>query len=196
MDNSYCIHLIRHLPTAGNKKRQYIGWTDEPILEPDCDFKSTLNVSKLYGSDLLRAKQTAEVYFSNIFYNEDCAWRECYFGEFEGKTYAHLESDLDYRNWIDDPYGKAPRGGESLLEVEARIVPALMKVPDQSVVVTHGGPIRILLTLFSFDEKEFWSWEIPHGSCFRLEWESEKAFQEGKKCTSILAVPITANERM
>ena len=27
------IHLMRHLPTAGNKQRRYIGWTDEPIVE-------------------------------------------------------------------------------------------------------------------------------------------------------------------
>ena len=34
---------------------------------------------------------------------------------------------------------------------------------------------------------------IPHGTGYRLEWESEKAFKEGESCTSISAVPITAN---
>ena len=71
-------------------------------------------------------------------------------------------------------------GGESLTELETRVVAALKQLPNEAVVVTHGGPIRVILTKFSPEEKEFWSWDIPHGTGYRLEWESDKAFKEGK----------------
>ena len=86
--------------------------------------------------------------------------------------------------------------GESLTDLEMRVVAALKQLPNKAVVVTHGGPIRVVLTKFSPEEKGFWSWDIPHGTGYRLEWESDKAFKEGKSCTSISAVPITANETM
>ena len=35
MADRFVLHLIRHLPTAGNEQRKYIGWTDEPIVAMD-----------------------------------------------------------------------------------------------------------------------------------------------------------------
>ena len=48
------------------------------------------------------------------------------------------------------------------------------------LIVTHGGPIRVHPDEVFAREKEFWSWKIPHGTGYRLEWESEQAFKEGK----------------
>ena len=196
MGRCFTIHLIRHLPTAGNKEKRYIGWTDEPILESTASFRDLTSTESLYGSDLLRARQTAAFYFPTAVYSEDSKWRECNFGEFEGKTYEDLEKKEAYRKWIDDPYRNAPTEGESLKDVESRVLLALLEVPNQAVIVTHGGPIRVILTKFSSEEKEFWSWDIPHGSGYRLEWESEKAFKEGKPCTSILVAHRTAKGSM
>ena len=56
-----------------------------------------------------RAKQSAALYFPQASIEADASWRECNFGEFEGKTYAELEKNKDYRKWIDDPYAFAPR---------------------------------------------------------------------------------------
>jgi alpha-ribazole phosphatase len=195
MAHSFVLHLIRHLPTLGNQERKYIGWTDEPILKTS-EWRLDLPdmPQHVYSSDLLRAKQSAALYFPQVTFQADASWRECNFGVFEGKTYAQLEKNKDYRNWIDNPYTISPLDGESLADVETRVVNALKKLPNKAVVVTHGGPIRAILTKFSPDEKNFWSWSIPHGTGYRLEWESEKAFEEGKACTYLSAVPITANE--
>ncbi|WP_318616966.1 histidine phosphatase family protein [Sporosarcina sp. YIM B06819] len=192
MDDRFVLHVIRHLPTAGNEQRKYIGWTDEPILETGA--RCLVPAQVVVGSDLLRAKQTAALYYPEVAYEADPNWRECHFGDFEGKTYADLEKDIDYRRWIDDPYSYAPRGGESLVALEQRVLSALKQVPNGAVIVTHGGPIRLLLTKFSPVDKGFWSWSIPHGKGYRLEWASEQAFKEGNSCISLLAVPITANE--
>lgn len=194
MAHRFVLHVIRHLPTAGNKGRKYIGWTDEPIIVTD--LQGDLAATQVVGSDLLRARQTAALYFPTADYEADCRWRECNFGDFEGKTYADLEKDKDYRNWIDDPYAIAPRGGESLVAVEQRVLSAFKQLSGGTVIVTHGGPIRVLLTKFSPEEKAFWSWDIPHGTGYRLEWQSEQAFKEGKQCVSLSAVPIMANGTM
>ncbi len=194
MDHGFVLYLIRHLPTAGNEERKYIGWTDEPILATTT--RSQIPTQVVSGSDLLRARQTAELYFPQATYEANSSWRECNFGDFEGKTYADLEQDKHYRKWIDDPYTNAPHGGESLSHVEQRVLTVLKQLSSGAVVVTHGGPIRVILTKFSPMEKEFWSWDIPHGTGYRLEWESEEAFKEAKACTSISAVPIMASGTM
>ncbi|MFJ7934274.1 histidine phosphatase family protein [Sporosarcina sp. NPDC096371] len=194
MDDRFVLTIIRHLPTAGNQERKYIGWTDEPIVATATNCQHDARF--VYGSDLVRARQTAALYFPDAKYHADSDWRECHFGDFEGKTYADLEKEKDYRQWIDDPYTYAPRGGESLIALEKRVLSALKRVSNGAVIVTHGGPIRLILTRFSPVEKAFWSWDIPHGSGYRLEWPSEQAFKEGQRCTSLSAVPITANETM
>lgn len=195
MADGFVLYLIRHLPTAGNRERKYIGWTDEPILGlVEWNSYGCLAPAQfVYGSDLRRARQSAALYFPQASFQADASWRECNFGDFEGKTYAQLEMNSDYRKWIDNPYATVPPGGESLKDVEERVLAALKKLPNKAVVVTHGGPIRAILTKFSPDKREFWSWDIPHGTGYCLEWESDKAFKEGKLCTSISAVPITAN---
>lgn len=194
MADRFVLLLIRHLPTRGNQERRYIGWTDESIIEWTHGHRCLISTPIVFGSDLSRTQQSAAVYFPEATFITDPRWRECNFGVFEGKTYADLEKNEDYRRWIDDPGGNPPPEGESLAQLKKRVLAVLKEMPNDAVVMTHGGPIRVLLTTFSQEEKAFWSWEIPHGSAYRLEWENAMAFKEGKACTSISAVPITANE--
>lgn len=192
MAGDHHLYLIRHLPTAGNRERKYIGWTDEPI-EPVEEFRRFAQSDSriVYGSDLQRARQTAALWMPGADYVADAGLRECHFGDFEGKTYAELEKDKDYRNWLDDPYTFAPRGGENLTDVEKRVLEALVSLPNGAVVVTHGGPIRIALTRFSPERRDFWSWQVPHGSIWKLGWSSHDEMKEGLRCVSLSEVPIT-----
>lgn len=186
--------IIRHLPTAGNRKRQYIGWTDEPILETHVQ---ALNENRpvIYGSDLQRAEQTAARLFPRAQYQSNAHFRECNFGEFEGKTYAQLEKDTHYRSWIDDPVSVKPPGGESLGQVEHRVLEAFHQLPPGACVITHGGPIRLLLARFAPDVRDFWSWDVPHGAVYRFRWDSERGWKEGCRCTSLSVERLTAKER-
>ncbi|MCZ2260695.1 histidine phosphatase family protein [Sporosarcina sp. G11-34] len=198
MDSRVSLTLIRHLPTLGNQQRQYIGWTDEAIVDINgTNSKLPWEPKTVYGSDLLRAKESAALYFPEATYKPDWRFRESHFGDWEGKTYDTLKDNKTYRNWIDNPYGHAPPNGESLLETETRVVAAVAALPDDEknhFVVTHGGPIRLLLTQLSPMKQDFWSWMIPHGSIWRLEWDNINDFKEGKRCTSLSEVPITGNE--
>lgn len=194
----FVLTLIRHLPTEGNLKRQYIGWTDESILPvPQNDVEFPWQPETVYGSDLRRCLESAKLYFPHATYKSDARFRESFFGDWEGKTYALLKENRQYRNWIDHPEVEKPPNGESLQDVESRVVSALSHLPpDEShyFIVTHGGPIRILLTKYSPEVSDFWSWQVPHGSAFRLEWENVEAFKEGKRCVSLSVVPTTASE--
>lgn len=189
--------LMRHLPTIGNQQRQYIGWTDESIVDigiVNCEMP--WKPENVYGSDLRRCQESAALYFPKAVYKQDSRFRETYFGEWEGKNYALLKENQIYRSWINDPSTYAPPGGESLREVEKRVLSGLAELPEDEsdyFIVTHGGPIRILLTRFSPQENDFWSWHIPHGSAWRLEWHSKEDWKEGRRCASLSAVPITGN---
>lgn len=199
MASTHHLYLIRHLPTVGNKQGKYIGWTDEPIerlLDEEMYRFREVDSRIVYGSDLLRAKQSARVFLPGSEYRADARFRECHFGDFEGNTYADLEKDMDYRNWLDDPLVNAPRGGERLADVEKRVIEALRELPNYSIVVTHGGPIRIALNRFSPKPSDFWSWQVPHGSIWKFEWSNHDELKEGKRCKSLSEVPITAKKHM
>ena len=193
MAHRFSLTLIRHLPTAGNVERQYIGWTDESIFPVDEEICLPWQPEVVYGSDLRRCQESAAQYFPHATYQSDARLRESFFGDWEGKTYEMLKEESRYREWIDEPTTQKPPNGESLREVETRVLAALDDLSegqDDCFIVTHGGPIRILLTKFSPEVTDFWSWKIPHQSIWRLEWENEKAFKERKRCVSLSAVPI------
>ncbi|MDW0116421.1 histidine phosphatase family protein [Sporosarcina thermotolerans] len=196
MANNHHLYLIRHLQTAGNRERKYIGWTDEPIEKVSDVFWNLAIPEIVHGSDLLRAQETAALLFPNAVYHSDARFRECNFGNFEGKTYADLEMDKDYRNWLDDMERRAPRGGESMSDVERRVLEALTEMPNGAVIVTHGGPIRIAMTRFSKEVSDFWSWEVPHGSAWKFEWETYDKLKESGRCMSLSEVPITGKGTM
>ncbi|MDW0108608.1 histidine phosphatase family protein [Sporosarcina aquimarina] len=193
MDRGIELVVIRHLPTVGNAKRQYIGWTDESIV-PAAVKPLDVGCDLVYGSDLLRARQTAELLFPNAGYQADERFRECNFGEFEGKTYAQLEEREHYRSWVDDPTTSAPPEGESLKQVEMRVLEAFRQLPPGARLVTHGGPIRLLLARFAPEQREFWSWKVPHGAIFRFHWDSEEQWKEGERCTSLSEAQLMGSE--
>ncbi|MBY0221169.1 histidine phosphatase family protein [Sporosarcina aquimarina] len=197
MARPYHLFIIRHLKTAANEKRQYCGWTDvELACAKGVPVEFPNSVDQVYGSDLQRTRQTAAIYFPEAAYHEDSRWRECHFGDFEGKTYEQLKDDTDYRSWLEAPWQVAPRNGETLLQVKTRVFDALYDLPNEAVVVTHGGVIRLLLEAFSTDSRSFWEWHVGNGSVWQFEWENEQQWKEGKPCTSLSVVPITAKQNM
>lgn len=199
MANAFIVTLVRHLPTQGNQDKKYIGWTDEPIIAGVKTKEFTYATKQIIGSDLMRCKQTAAKVFSGVPYTENANFRECSFGDWEQKTYNELKEEAQYRNWIDDPRQIAPPNGESMQAMENRVLQAFLEIVeqvDQPIIVTHGGPIRFLLTKFANIEKSFWDWKVPHGCMFTMHWESKKAVLEGKRCTSFSVEHLMENERM
>lgn len=194
MDGHFILHLIRHAPTAGNKEKRYIGWTDEPVLpfEAAADFRKR----QVWGSDLARCRQTAEVLFPRAVYHANPGWRECHFGTWEQKTYEQLQHDPRYRSWIDDPAEMAPPEGESLGELAVRIDGAVRSLPEgnEFTVITHGGPIRWLAAQATGGA--FRQQAALHGHCHSIVWQNRKAYEEGQRCISFSVAPLMANASM
>lgn len=79
MASRFVLTLIRHLPTEGNRKGQYIGWTDESILPVNhLDVRLPREPLIVYGSDLKRCQESAHAYFPNIRYVSDQRLRESF----------------------------------------------------------------------------------------------------------------------
>ena len=107
-------------------------------------------VGRLISSDLPRAAQTAEPIADalNLNVTFDDRWRERFLGEFQGKTVG------ERRLWTATSGQENPPGAETIEQFEKRVRSALESLApplDDSpvAVVTHGGPIRVLLRLLA-----------------------------------------------
>lgn len=191
MDSAFILHLIRHAPTKGNGLKQYIGWTDEPVAP--FSVQGNPDVQRVWGSDLLRCRQTAAQLFPTAVYHGDPNFRECHFGEWERKTYEDLKGDWRYRNWIDNPFEHAPPGGESFASLMERVDQAVQSLPQghEFYIVAHGGPIRYLLA--KGNGQPFQQQTALHGHRYTLVWQSRKAYEEGAPCISCSAAPLMAS---
>ena len=82
----------------------------------------------------------------------DARLREIYFGAWEGKTATELlalDADAVTRFW-NDPVHYPPPGGEDVRDLQARVLRAwedmlLHYRGARLLVITHGGPLRIIL---------------------------------------------------
>lgn len=102
------INFIRHGETVLNKRKCYIGITDEPL---SCQAKKELientnrslypEVKTVFVSPLRRARETSEIIYKNakkIIIDE---LKEMDFRSFEGKSYEELCDNVYYRLWLD-----------------------------------------------------------------------------------------------
>jgi probable phosphoglycerate mutase len=111
-------------------------------------------VTALVSSDLRRAAQTVEPVSAacGLAASYDRAWRERGFGEFEGRLVGERET------WRAAHGDADPPGAESLADFRARVRRALESLPDQFpdhrcvAVVTHGGPVGVILRMLSAGE--------------------------------------------
>lgn len=75
------------------------------------------------------------------------------FGNWEGLSwntiYERDVSGLD--TWAAEPFTYAPGGGESLSRLHQRVMLWLITIckteTQQAIVISHGGPLRVLLSI-------------------------------------------------
>ena len=175
------LYLIRHGETKLNKEFRFIGRTDPALSEQGEAQARALaerlagdNISAIYASDLLRAVQTASIIAvdSGVDVVEIAGLREIDFGNWEGLSYNEImEHDKEVLDsWIENPTGVDIPGGESWHDFAARINAAfddIIKNTDGKAIalVTHGGPIKLLMTRFHGDDPHFFKsfWPQPGG---------------------------------
>ena len=149
--------LVRHGESVGNASRQFTvtdeaGLTDLGRLQAVRAaevLRTRFRPARLIASPFRRARDTAELIAARLGLSVelDAAVREQHFGELRGRPYeAALElpgfERIQRWEW-------RPPGGETLLEVRERAVPAIERLArehadEHAVVVCHGGTILAL----------------------------------------------------
>lgn len=138
-------------------------------------------ISAIYTSDLGRARETAcsIAEASGAPVTPHTGLRERCFGLFEGRTFDEIQRAWpqhahDWRKRIPD--WQPPDGGESLLQLRARVTLTLeglaaRHLGQQIVVVAHGGVLDAIYRVATGQEVNApRTWELPNGAINRLLW--------------------------
>jgi alpha-ribazole phosphatase len=109
---------------------------------------------RLIASPLVRCAAFAQQYAEqfSVEYSCDARLMEINFGAWEGRTAEELmQSDgAALTRFWEDPLHNTPTGGEPLLQFQARVLAAWNEIAakhdgQRTLIVTHGGVIRVLL---------------------------------------------------
>ena len=163
-------YLLRHGETFSNKNKLSAGWMDAALTREGVQqakdvapVVSGLDISKVYHSPLLRAKNTAQYATADtgleMVSNDDL--REANFGKFEGEPY--VDDTID--NWISGILDESNMGvsicentGESFVGFKKRFTRALTTIlPHHAdgkppLLVAHGGLFWALYSLVGHND--------------------------------------------
>ena len=198
MADGITLHLIRHEKTNANIEKRYIGWTDEPILKT-VQAQVPIHTNEVFGSDLLRCRETAQCYFPHASFIQNENLRELHFGDFEMCTYEQLQHNHIYRAWIDNPLHTAIPNGEGFLQFQKRVLEGIQEIVQQEkeyTMIVHGGVIRLLLAKYGITEQSFQQTIANHRTIYTLGWHSIEDFIGGARCSLYSEAHITVNEHM
>lgn len=173
------ITLIRHLPTEWNKKTWLQGKRDielapltEEYLKSIHDNKKILEAKRpfdvILASTLKRTHQTASHYGYQP--KTEALLDELDFGPFEGHPKEKLLEKYGER-WIERP--KDIVLGESLTNLEKRIILFLNKYKDSSSILIfgHGSWIRAILSYTNYgDINHMNKVAVSNNQCITLEF--------------------------
>ncbi|MDF2943944.1 MAG: Phosphoglycerate mutase [Herbinix sp.] len=149
------LYLIRHGRKNSSLCNVDVGLSIDGRLQAELlrDRLQYYDIDALYSSNLLRAKQTAEILNEALLLPHEIREeiREISFGLLEGKSDEYIEEHFhdfkeEQKKLLEDiPYP----GGENGTSVYERAMPLIQEIVQSGkkniVVVTHGGTIRVLL---------------------------------------------------
>jgi probable phosphoglycerate mutase len=124
------------------------------------------------SSDLVRAVETAQIIGEahGVPVTLDARLREQHLGDLEGRGYDETWAAAEAIDWSDPTQPIA--GGESLMEVYARISAVLRSVDPTvvTVLVSHGDAIRTAIAYLDGVKPHEAAWvDVPNGSVARID---------------------------
>jgi len=191
---SYYIHMIRHGAIHPTLQGRYIGTTDVPLSEEGktalrrLDRRMDYPYAKVvFTGPLKRCTQTARILYPMIEPLVIDQLTECSFGEWENKTAEELKNDEDFKKWLaGDPSVKPPRG-EGNADFTRRICLMFENIVDgliktgttDAVIVTHGGVMTTLLSVYGLPQAKPFDWMCDNGYGYSLRitpmlWQRDK----------------------
>ena len=178
---SYTIYFIRHGAVEDTLKGKYIGRTDvhlsvkgkNALKEIDEQFGYPY-AEKIYSSPLSRCTETCSVIYPKREIKTIGALSECDFGDWEGKTTAELAGDPNFSLWLQNSDKTPPPNGESGKEFASRVCKGFERLVEDiaasgaktAAVVTHGGVIMTILSVYGIPQAESYRWRMDNGYGF------------------------------
>ncbi len=158
-DDFLDLWLVRHGETDWNAERRIQGQKNSQLSPLGLRQAEVLakrlqgeTFDRVYSSDSARAQDTARVVFPEVRLCLDERLRELNYGVLEGKTTAEftLAETAMRQAMYQDPLNRRADGGETWLELIARVRSWLDSLPKSGRVIafSHGGTIRA--AVFSF----------------------------------------------
>ena len=175
------LYLIRHGATRANLEHLYCGSTDLPLSREGAEALKALRCPAFPGryltSGMRRANETMEILFPGQPYEADPRFREVDFGIFEMKSYEMLKDTPEYQTWLTgDNEKNIPPEGESGEAFRARVLAALETLREDTVLVTHGGVIAVIMeSLFPGEGKNRYEWQPRPGRGYAV---TEEGYRE------------------
>ena len=147
--------VIRHGESEANQNGLLTGWLDVPLTEKGREeaalvrrLLAEVRFDKIYSSDLLRAKSTAEIALPGCAYETLPALREINVGSIAGQPLTVVRGN-DIRSLTKEGYGAF--GGESRAEFRDRVAAFMKTVEGEDhenvAVFAHAGVIRNFLDI-------------------------------------------------
>lgn len=179
------IYVVRHAETTWNRSpKKFQGRLESPLSEQGLRNAHQLaaelpTFDRVVSSPLQRCVETASILIEGTAASieTDPLLVEIDNGWFGGKTAAEVSliDDKHFREWMQSPDLCRPGGGESLVEMYTRVTrffatlkKDLAGTDERCLVVTHGGPIRCLLSAGSKDLHRFHEHVVSNLAFFKF----------------------------
>jgi probable phosphoglycerate mutase len=179
-------HLLRHGERGSQKvligRTPGIGLTEHGRAEIAAAAERLAGdkIAAIYSSPLQRTQESAEIIAERlglpVEYRDDLL--ELDFGEWTGSTFDQIRADPRWIAWSQHRSLARIPGGESMREVQRRVVEALLEIgeahPDGGVViVSHGDVIRAALVFALGMPLDFYGRiEVAQGSISTIRRDS------------------------
>ncbi|WP_410765961.1 histidine phosphatase family protein [Haloferax sp. DFSO60] len=187
--------LARHGETTWNRAGRVQGWAPTSLTDRGqaqvqalaTHVATNYEIDRVISSDLERAQETARPLVSELDIEPafDPSWRERDVGSLQGlladdlfRTYPQYAL-----NQVGAPAARErPPSGESIIDTQRRVITAFeglsasLEADETAVVVTHGGPIRLILgKLHGLDiETTMLDLSVENASLFELAIEADE----------------------
>ena len=167
------IYYIRHGETEWNALGRLQGTRDIPLndLGRKQAAKAGIILADLFARDgrsetslefvaspLVRARSTMELVRDSLKlpsdeYAIDDRLREIAYGQWEGSTLAQMQAEDPelYAKRQTEKWTVSPPGGESYVEVQARVADWYHQLTEDTVAVAHGGTARALMVALGIE---------------------------------------------
>ena len=194
MTTETLIVLVRHAETDWNTDLRFQGHADTPLNElgrtrigPVIEALRPWNPEIIFTSDLSRACEMAEgvgaAFGIEVIAREDL--RECSYGEWEGKKLEEVRRDYgdDLDRWHRNESGFPRGGGESLLQMQERVLAAIESIAREHtgrtiVILSHSGPVRgVICRTFDLPIDQRYRFEVNNASLSAIRRRGDGQWQ-------------------